>query len=86
MVRPHEKIRGILAEKGIKNREIATLLNISEQSVSNKLNHRNGIDFRGDEIQKICNEYNIDANLIFFGNKFPNKGQTEQKHQKISDI
>ena len=77
MAKPYRKLIGILAERGIRNRDIADLLNISEQSVSNKLNRRNGLDFRADEIKKLSETYEIDSNIIFFGVSDPFTGQEE---------
>lgn len=77
MAKPYRKLIGILAERGIRNRDIADLLNISEQSVSNKLNRRNGLDFRADEVKKISETYKIDSNIIFFGVSEPFSGQEE---------
>ena len=77
MAKPYSKLIGILAERGIRNRDIADLLNISEQSVSNKLNRRNGLDFRADEIKKISETYEIDSNIIFFGVSDPFTGQED---------
>lgn len=65
--RDYAKLKGILAEKDIKNTDIARLLRLSNSSITNKLNRNNGMDFKASELKKICEAYNIDANTIFFG-------------------
>lgn len=67
MRRDYAKLKGILAEKDIKNIEIAKLLGLSNSSITNKLNRNNDMDFKASELKKICETYNIDANTIFFG-------------------
>ncbi len=64
MRKGYPKLKGILAEKRIKNIEIAELLDLSNASVTNKLNGNNGIDFKASELKLICETYDIDANLI----------------------
>lgn len=64
MSKGYPKLKGVLAEKHIKNVEIARLLGKSNASVTNKLNGNNGIDFKASELKLICETYDIDANSI----------------------
>lgn len=53
---------------GDTNKELAELLGISEQSVSNKINE-NGTEFKQGEITKIKDKYNlspVEVDAIFF--------------------
>lgn len=58
------KLKAFLAENGIKQKEVAEMLDITQTSFSCKIN-RNGQDFTMDEVRKLCNEYNLDPNEIF---------------------
>lgn len=63
-----ELFRSIMALYGEKNRDIANLLGISEQSVSAKINEK-GSEFKQSEIAKICKHYHLTNDqvaLIFF--------------------
>jgi predicted transcriptional regulator len=61
-------LRSIMVLHGDTNRDIASLLNISEASVSAKINEK-GTEFKQGEIAKIKERYNLNAEqieLIFF--------------------
>lgn len=65
------KLRSIMVMHGDTNKDLAELLGISEQSVSNKINER-GTEFRQGEIAKIKEKYNLTAEQvedIFFDSK-----------------
>lgn len=58
-----------MALHGDKNKDLAILLDKSEQSISNKINER-GTEFTQGEIAKIKEKYNLTAEqveAIFFG-------------------
>lgn len=63
------KLKSVMALHGDTNKDIAELLNISEQSVSCKINE-NGTEFKQGEISKIAEKYNLSPDevvAIFFG-------------------
>ena len=62
------KLKSIMALHGDTNKDIADLLEISEQSVSCKINE-NGTEFKQGEIKKITDKYNLspaEVTAIFF--------------------
>ncbi len=62
------KLKSVMALHGDTNKDIAELLNISEQSVSCKINE-NGTEFKQGEISKIAIRYNLTPDevvAIFF--------------------
>ena len=64
-------LRSIMVLNGDTNSSLASLLGISLQSVSNKLNE-NGSEFKQGEIAKIKDHYNLTADqveAIFFNPK-----------------
>lgn len=63
----HAKLRGLMAERGLKVDELAKRLNISRQSVSNKINGRSAISLT--EALEISDSLNMSAEereIIFF--------------------
>ena len=63
-----EMFRSIMVLNGDTNKTLAEYLEISEQSVSNKINE-NGTEFKQGEIAKIKSRYNLTAKqveVIFF--------------------
>lgn len=58
------KLKGYFAERGIKHKDVAKLLDINESNFSRKIN-RNGEDFTKDQIILLCKKYNLDANIFF---------------------
>jgi predicted transcriptional regulator len=63
-----EKLRSVMALHGDTNKDIAELLEISEQSVSAKINENN-TEFKQGEIAKIKGKYNLtpeEVDEIFF--------------------
>lgn len=64
------KLKSLMALHGHTNRDIAELLDITEQSVSKKINE-NGSEFKQGEMAKIRNRYNLspaEFDAIFFAN------------------
>lgn len=62
------KLKSLMALHGDTNKDIAELLNLSEQSVSSKINE-NGTEFKQGEIAKIKDRYNltpVEVDAIFF--------------------
>ena len=56
-------LRSIMVLHGDTNRDLAALLNITEQSVSAKINE-NGTEFKQGEIAKIKEKYKLSAEQI----------------------
>lgn len=61
---PYGKLKGFMAENGIKNKDMAELLGITETSFSSKINKK-GQDFTAEQMRIICNTYQLDANKFF---------------------
>jgi hypothetical protein len=62
------KLKSIMVLHGDTNKDLATLLELSEQSISNKINE-NGTEFKQGEIAKIKDRYKLspkDVDSIFF--------------------
>ena len=62
------KLKSVMALHGDTNKDLAELLEISEQSVSCKINE-NGTEFKQGEIKKITEKYNLspdEMTAIFF--------------------
>ena len=72
---PFYKFKGYLAENGIKQKELASLLEISEVSLSQKIN-RSGSTFTLDEVKKICEAYDISADDFFLTRSFQKRELT----------
>lgn len=66
MGKPYNKLKGALVAKGVKVKDVAVLLDVTPATVSNKLNRKNGVDFKMEEAYKICNKWNLNPNTIFF--------------------
>ena len=58
-----ELLRSVMALNGDTNRDLADFLNISEQSVSNKINE-NGTEFKQGEMAAIILRYNLTADQV----------------------
>ena len=59
----YPKVKGLLIEKGIKQQDIAKILNISRASVNNKLNGKG--DFSVTQVCIVCEKFNIEAEIFF---------------------
>lgn len=66
---PFYKFKGYLVENGIKQKEVAAWLGISEVSVSQKIN-RSGSSFTLEEVKKICDRLDISADDFFLTKPF----------------
>ena len=64
--KPHNKLKGALVAKGVKVKDVAVLLDVTPATASNKLNRKNGADFKIAEAIKMCQEWGLDPNSIFF--------------------
>lgn len=58
-----ELLRSVMVLNGDTNRDLAEFLEISEQSVSNKINE-NGTEFKQGEIAAIRQRYNLTADQV----------------------
>lgn len=58
-----ELLRSVMVLNGDTNRDLADFLDISEQSVSNKINE-NGTEFKQGEIAAIRQRYNLTADQV----------------------
>lgn len=58
-----ELFRSVMVLHGDTNKTLAAFLEISEQSVSNKINE-NGTEFRKNEIAKIKRRYNLTCDQV----------------------
>lgn len=65
---PYSKLKTLLKERGITQREMAEHLEINRISFNKKLNGH-GMDFTGTEIRKICLKLNISADDFFINHK-----------------
>lgn len=61
---PYYKFKGYLAENNIQQKEIAEMLNISQATLSKKINGRSG-DFTVQDLKKICTNLKIKAEIFF---------------------
>lgn len=57
------KFKGWMAEQGIKQRDLAKLLDITPENVNAKVNGR--ADFTLPQIKRICSTYGISADDFF---------------------
>lgn len=73
--KPFYRLKGYLAENGIKQRELAERIGMSEVSFSQKIN-RSGSVFTIDEVKLICETLGISADDFFLTMSF-------QKRDKI---
>lgn len=61
---PYYKFKGYLAENNIQQKEIAKMLNISQATLSKKINGKSG-DFTAQDLKKICTNLKIKAEIFF---------------------
>lgn len=57
-----KKIKGLMAENGHTQKDLANILGISECTVKNKLLGKS--DFKFSEVVLIANHYNVDINIF----------------------
>ncbi len=65
---PYFKFKALLDEKGIKQRDVAKLLDKSPSALNQNINGTGG-DFSVSEVRKICLEYGISADDFFISCK-----------------
>lgn len=65
---PYSKLKGLLKERGILQREMAEYLEMDRITFNKKINGH-GTDFTGTEIRKICLKLKISADDFFINNK-----------------
>jgi DNA-binding Xre family transcriptional regulator len=61
---PYYKFKGYLAEKNIQQKDIARIINISEATLSKRLNGKGG-DFTIQDLKKICKTLDVKAEIFF---------------------
>lgn len=64
---PYFKFRAFLDEQGIKQVEVAEMLEINRATLNQKINGTGG-DFSIVEVRKICEHYNISSDEFFINN------------------
>ncbi len=64
---PYFKFRAFLDENGIKQVDVAKVLGVTKVTVNKKINGTGG-DFSLPELRKICEVYNISADVYFINN------------------
>lgn len=64
MKQPYNKFKGYLAENNILQKEIARMINVSQATLSKRLNGKGG-DFTVQDLKKICTYLNIKAEIFF---------------------
>ena len=62
----YSKLRGYFAERGIKLKDVAKVIDVTNSTISLKLN-KEGYDFTVPEMQAICNYYGISSDEYFTG-------------------
>ena len=60
----YKKFKAYMAEHGIKQKDIVDLLNVSASKVNQAINGTGNCDFTGQEIKKICETYDISADIF----------------------
>ena len=60
------RLKQFLIEKGLKNKDVALKLGMSESNFSRKINNKKGADFSLIQVRKICKMYKLDPNIYFF--------------------
>lgn len=60
--KPYLRFKAVLVERGITQKEIAKLLNLSPVTISQKIN--GNLDFTYSEVEKICDELSISSEIF----------------------
>jgi len=61
---PYFKFKGYLAENNIQQKQVANIVNVSQATLSKRLNGKGG-DFTIQDLKKICNSLNVNAEIFF---------------------
>lgn len=62
--KPYYKFKAYLVENGIKQKDVAKTLGVTNATFNTKLN-RNGSDFTMKQVRTLCREYGISADEFF---------------------
>lgn len=62
MSKGYKKFKAFLAGNGIKQKEIADLIDVTESTISKKINGK--ADFDMDEVRTICKKYNLKSDIF----------------------
>ncbi|WP_336184361.1 hypothetical protein [Fusobacterium polymorphum] len=60
------KLKAFFTQNGIKFKDVAKDLKITESTFSQKINRKNGKDFTTREIRYLCEKYNLSSDNYFF--------------------
>lgn len=60
--KPYQKLKGILAERGLTQKDIASLLCLSPVTVNQKINGT--LDFTYSEVEEICNFLSVSSEIF----------------------
>lgn len=60
----YKKFKAYMILNGIKQKELALLLDISIAKVNQSINGTGNCDFTGQEIRKICETYEVSADIF----------------------
>ncbi|MDO3680399.1 helix-turn-helix domain-containing protein [Paenibacillus ehimensis] len=71
---PYTKLKALLDERGVSQKEVATLLGKSPSALNQNLNGTGG-DFSLSEVRLICREYGISADEFFLHPEVSKKKQ-----------
>lgn len=74
----YNKLKGLLTERNIKNKDLAELLDIHRITVNKKLNRTDGNDFSMTEVRKICLYLDISADIYFLDESRENTTKERQ--------
>ena len=74
---PNLKLKKLMLERGIKQRELANTLGITQSLFSQKLNE-NRSKFSLDEVIVLCNHLDINMHEYFFEPNVLNSGHSEE--------
>ncbi|WRN74182.1 helix-turn-helix transcriptional regulator [Staphylococcus aureus] len=74
----YNKLKGLLTERGIKNKDLAELLDINRTTVNKKLNRTNGNDFSMSEVRAICFVLRYQCRHIFLNQSRENTTKEKQ--------
>ena len=61
---PYYKFKGYLAENNIQQKHVAKIINVSQATLSKRLNGKGG-DFTIQDLKKICITLNVKAEIFF---------------------
>jgi len=77
-MRGYSKFKGYLVEKGITQTTIGEILNIPRSRVNLILNGQRDQDFSIQDVIKLCQKFNISADIYFFDQNVASMQLTEE--------